>query len=136
MISSYIEGRVRIRHNALKDLELMSAVLSAVQGEEGILHVSANPKIGSLLVLYDPDRISREKLLMAAKLLEAKDEDKACSPRSSRREARRRESLLLGSVYGLTLLSGLVGGARLHVATAGLFTLLAFKHLYDRRKCL
>lgn len=138
MISSFIDGRVRIRHKALKDPEFMATIRDTVAGQDGVLEVRDNPKTGSLLVRYDPAVISHDKLLMAAQMLEntipekAAPKSGACSPRKM---ARRKETALLSGLYALTLIGGFTN-IRLHMAAGGLFTLLAARHLFARRNCL
>ena len=137
MIASFIDGRVRLRTEALKNPETLSVVENAVKAREGVLSTRANPRTGSLLVEYDPERISREDLLVAAELLNkelglssesGKEKGpllRLCEPRS--------ELLLLGGSLGITLLGGLVS-KRLHLAAGGAFLLFCGKHLYDRRR--
>ncbi|MDR1685237.1 MAG: hypothetical protein LBR82_02145 [Desulfovibrio sp.] len=71
MIASFIDGRVRIRAEALKQAEIMSMAKSLAQSRQGVLKVEGNVGTGSLLVHYDPAVITRETLLETAKILEA-----------------------------------------------------------------
>lgn len=146
MIASFYDGRVRIRHTALKDPEFMATVQQMVGAQDGIIEMRANPRTGSLLVLYDPERISREQLLLAAQVLESQADEATGAPRDAGdkdescrkaplRMTRRNETLLLSAVYGLTVFGGFIN-MRLHIASGALFTLLAAKHLYDRKRCL
>lgn len=138
MIASFYDGRVRIRHNALKNPELMATVQQMVGGQDGIIETRANPRTGSLLVLYDPNVISREQLLLAAQMLESQTAPaggKTGCPKPSWRYMRRTETVLLSTAYGLTVFGGFIN-TRLHIASGVLFTLLAAKHLYARRRCL
>lgn len=146
MIASFYDGRVRIRHRALKDPEFMATVQCMIGGQDGIIEMRANPKTGSLLVLYDPAVISREQLTLAAQVLANRAAEIPAGKKKTKgaavaclktplRLSRRNETLLLTGVYGVTLLGGFIN-TRLHIAAGGLFTLLAAKHLYDRKRCL
>lgn len=65
-ITSFVDGRVRLRHPALKDAATAELVTAVVSGVDGITAVQANPVTGSLLIFYDPDKLSREQLLELA----------------------------------------------------------------------
>ncbi|WP_446424582.1 HMA2 domain-containing protein [Mailhella sp.] len=65
-ITSFVDGRVRLRHPALKDAATAELIRSVVSGVDGITAVQANPVTGSLLIFYDPEKFSREQLLELA----------------------------------------------------------------------
>lgn len=65
-ITSFVDGRVRLRHPALKEAATAELVTAVVSGVEGIVSVQANPVTGSLLIFYDPEKLSREQLLELA----------------------------------------------------------------------
>ena len=65
-ITSFVDGRVRLRHPALKDRATAELVCTVVGGVEGITAVQANPLTGSLLIYYDAEKLSREQLLELA----------------------------------------------------------------------
>ncbi|CAK7008169.1 MAG: hypothetical protein DELT_00331 [Desulfovibrio sp.] len=144
MITSFFDGRVRIRHAALKDETAMTTVLALVAEQEGVVNVVPNTRTGSLLVEYDPEKISRETLLEAGMTLEKhlpvpkKATARECVftgfsrlPKLSPLE----ESLLLGGLYAATAATGFAG-KRLHVALGVTFAILAGLHVYERRRCL
>ena len=62
-ITSFVDGRVRLRHPALKDKATAELVCTVVGGVEGITAVQANPLTGSLLIYYDAEKLTREQLL-------------------------------------------------------------------------
>ncbi|MDR3088671.1 MAG: hypothetical protein LBU39_02505 [Desulfobulbaceae bacterium] len=72
MISSFFSGRVRVRHEALKNRETLRMVLDILAKRDGITRAEPNPVTGSLLVIYDPAVISRAELTETAKMLEEK----------------------------------------------------------------
>lgn len=158
MIASFIDGRVRIRAEALKDPALMDQVLAALGARDGILSATPNPRTGSVLVLYDPAAVSRETLLTAALALEEqlRSLEEAGANRKGatllsrlrrgeswrgKRNGRlspltpRGESALMGALYLLTAVTGF-GSRRTHVILGAAFAALAGIHLYDRRRCL
>ena len=61
-ITSFIDGRVRLRHFALKDASVAETVCAVVGGVEGVESVQANPVTGSLLIFYDTEKLSRQEL--------------------------------------------------------------------------
>ena len=65
-ITSFVDGRVRLRHPALKDRDTAELVCSVVGAGEGITAVQANPLTGSLLIYYDAEKLTREQLLELA----------------------------------------------------------------------
>ena len=65
-ITSFVDGRVRLRHPALKDAATAELVCSVVGAVEGITSVQANPVTGSLLIYYDAEKLTREQLIELA----------------------------------------------------------------------
>ena len=62
-ITSFVDGRVRLRHPSLKRAEDAEQVRGFLASLPGMLRVTVNSRTGSLLLEYDPDQISREDLL-------------------------------------------------------------------------
>jgi copper chaperone CopZ len=62
VVTSHIEGRVRIRDEGLKKEALLSEVRNALEASPGIAAVEANPRVGSLLVFYDAAVTGMEKI--------------------------------------------------------------------------
>ena len=65
-ITSFVDGRVRLRHPSLKRAEDAEQVRGFLASLPGMLHVTVNSRTGSLLLEYDPAQISREDLLALA----------------------------------------------------------------------
>ena len=65
-VTSFVDGRVRLRHPALKDAATADLVCSVVGAVEGITSVQANPVTGSLLIYYDAEKLTREQLIELA----------------------------------------------------------------------
>ena len=68
MIASCIEGRIRFRHPALSDPELLEIVTSQLAAMPGITEIEANPRTGSVLVTHDASVASRDLVAMAEAL--------------------------------------------------------------------
>ncbi|MDR1922564.1 MAG: hypothetical protein LBS31_12620, partial [Candidatus Adiutrix sp.] len=60
MITSFINGRVRLRDERFKDSETSAAAAAAVETCPAVTRVAANPRTGSLLIEYDPARMDME----------------------------------------------------------------------------
>lgn len=70
-ITSFVDGRVRLRHPALvnnKDIEKLREAALAVPG---MRNVTVNNQTGSVLLEYDPAVLSREELLARGEKLAA-----------------------------------------------------------------
>lgn len=53
MITSFIEGRIRIRDEALKTDSISASIKSRLLKVKGVSGVEANTKVGSILIVYD-----------------------------------------------------------------------------------
>lgn len=62
IVTSYFPGHIRLRASILKDLDIASAAIKAIEDLGFIGTFSHNPKTGSILVEYDPKQITPEKL--------------------------------------------------------------------------
>ena len=62
-VVSAVEGRVRLRHPALKHAATADMAAAVVVGVEGVTKASVNPVTGSLLIFYDSETLSRDKLM-------------------------------------------------------------------------
>lgn len=68
MIASCIEGRIRFRHPALSDPELLEIVTSQLAEMPGITGIEANTRTGSVLVTHDASMATDDLLAMAEAL--------------------------------------------------------------------
>lgn len=155
MITSFIDGRVRIRAEALRDEGNMALVLAVINAQEGVTEVVSNPRTGSILVHYDPEKIPRETLLEAAAALEQQLAPMAevgtrksgssflavLSCRGNKKGGRisplspLAESALMAGLLLLTVVTGYTN-KKSHFLMAASFAGLAGIHMYDRRRCL
>ena len=74
MIASCIEGRIRFRHPALSDPELLEIVTSQLAAMPGITEIEANPRTGSVLVSHDASVATSDLVAMAEALAAANAE--------------------------------------------------------------
>ncbi len=62
-LKSFSEGRVRLRHPALRDKAVADLTRERMAATPGALSVECNTLSGSVLLLYDHHRISKERLI-------------------------------------------------------------------------
>jgi hypothetical protein len=135
MIASFFDGRVRIRTKILKDPAAMDMARGIIASHDGVGEIVSSLRTGSLLVTYDPGKISREALLAALDFPRLGLQENAAAPKTRTFLSRKAELRLLGGLYGLTVISGFCGG-RLHPVSGLLLSLLTVKHFFDRRQSL
>ena len=140
MIASFIDGRVRIKREELKNPETMDLVAGVIRSQEGVLELVPNLRTGSLVVTYDPEKIPRETIQETAAMLEkqfgpVKRKEKSPKTIRCRTLSPLAETGLLAGLYSLTLFTGFVD-KRAHVALALVFTGLTAAHVYTRRRLL
>lgn len=147
-IVSFIDGRVRLRHPALKKPDLADMALSVVKSVEGVTDVRVNPVTGSMLLFYDTEKLSREQLLALAHQCSAflPDEEegqrKACrgSAGSACRLLSRETTRLVDRALLVSLLCSLAGAAAgleaVHRVTGAVFAVASLQHLAAHRKAL
>ncbi len=134
MLASFIDGRVRLRHPALKNPASLALLERSALALEGVTEARGNPCTGSLLLTYNPAVLSREKLLRSAKQLQAFLPAPAPKRRSTQARRRLETALLSGAM--LATIAGTVLGKTAHL-TAGSFLVAACaRHLYLRRNHL
>jgi len=63
VVASLVDGRVRIRDEGLKREPLVTRVREALLGAPGVSAVEANPRVGSLLILYSAALTAVEQIL-------------------------------------------------------------------------
>lgn len=147
-IVSFVDGRVRLRHHALKNPEMAAVAEAAAGGIDGVTSVRVNPVTGSMLLFYDPERISREHLASLA------DEWSAFLPedRASEKNGRSSEGGCVSALLGrravrfvdrallVSLLASLAGAAAgmgtLHRVAGAAFALASVQHVAAHRRAL
>ena len=155
-ITSFVDGRVRVRHPALHDATQAAQVRELLGLMPGIVSVTVNSRTGSLLLVYDPAQLSKEDLIRlgeqwawqsgesvpSAKLPELCTP--SCAPSAlgslfrgyGRRRMSRCVNMGMLTSLGASLAFGMTGRMAGHVAAGGLFVLFNVVHLYMYRRCL
>ena len=70
MITSFIPGRVRIRHARLKDPETAANIAALISSHPGVDKAVANPVTGGLLIEYDPAELDLETARQALQTID------------------------------------------------------------------
>ncbi len=147
-IVSFIDGRVRLRHPALEQPRFMETVCAFLQGVDGVASVQGNPRTGSLLIFYDPEKLSRGEILdlaaQGAAFLELSPvgkgkEGSACDKLEKfflgRKATKLVSRVLLASL--LCTLGGTAAGAgTVHKMAGMVFSLACLQHVAAHRKLL
>jgi hypothetical protein len=160
-VASHFEGRVRIRDAALTKEPLLSQAREALLALPGVSSVEANPRVGSVLVLYAAAVTALEKLLRTlAEALGVPEQERPKSPAAEPQGATGRVPLLsripslpkipfaMPSVLknriinnigmlaslGLSLAAVLIHLKKLHVLAGIVFVGLFGIHLFERRR--
>lgn len=136
MITSFIDGRVRLRAPALKDPDQVAQIQTLLSSYAGVARVQSNLRTGSLLIEYDATQISREMLMFAASALESQLGPPATEERASSDLGYHGEALLLIAALTLCLGCAAAGAKSWHVWSGGVFTLLTANHVLQRRRTL
>jgi len=63
MITSFVDGRIRIRDEKLKGIAVVSHIQKKLSQLKGIMDFSINHRTGSLLILYDKTILRLEQIL-------------------------------------------------------------------------
>lgn len=143
-IVSHLPGRLRLRHPDLRRIDRLQPLLDEIALWPGVTGLEGKAAIGSVLVRYDPARLSPAEL--EARLSNAlpapttKTAKGAARPAYSfsipapDRDANRWAKIGMVGTLGLSL-AALAGSKRLHaVAGAAFLPLLAVHMLHHRRK--
>jgi len=151
VVASLLDGRVRIRDEGLKREPLITRVREALLATPGVSAVDANPRVGSLLVLYSAALTAVEKILkMVSDLLGSGEEVRggaepaqSSAVRSFIRRAspgepsvlKRRTLNNIGMLASLvlSLAAAILGFKKLHILTGIVFVALFGRHFYERR---
>ncbi|OLN30266.1 Copper chaperone [Desulfovibrio sp. DV] len=142
MIASCIEGRIRFRHPALTDPDLLRIVATQLAEMPGITAIEANPRTGSVLVTHDASVATDDLVAMAEALAATHAEALAASapaapPRKKMTTAqlkRRTQKVGLASCMAATLVTGLADTKAAHLTFGFALAGFAAWHLYMYRR--
>jgi len=148
-VTSHIEGRVRIRDEGLKNETLLSKVTEALLVTPGIASVEANPRVGSLLVLYRAAVTGLEKIRQIISGLLAAGESVArtssagigrvigkFSPTVSPRTKRIAINIGMLASLALSLVAAVLDLKKLHILAGVIYLAIFGTHLFERRQSL
>lgn len=81
-VRSFVDGRVRIRHPALRHAAVLHLAQEKMSGITGVQSVEGNSVSGSILIIYDSATLPRERLFAIgetwARYLDAVNKGKEC----------------------------------------------------------
>ena len=140
-IRSCVPGRVRVRHEALRNLAAgeIEALRQTISAVDGVQSVRVNPRTGSLLLYWDVRRISDEELLgLAQWLLAGLREPAVQRPCERSQQERRLDALarMLVPGVGAASVASLAFSRRLHGVLGWAFALMTALHANDHRRVL
>ena len=142
MIASCIEGRIRFRHPALSDPELLEIVTSQLAAMPGITEIEANPRTGSVLVTHD-ESVATSDLVAMAEALAATHADALASaapakpakkPMSPAQLKRRTQKIGLATCMAGAVATGLADTKTAHLTFGFALAGFAAWHLYMYRR--
>jgi hypothetical protein len=156
VIASCIDGRLRVRDELLRNTAAADAVRRVLLAAPGVREVSANPRAGSLLIIYQQAQTTLRKItdLLNRYLLpersvpaslaersptERRSHDRRIGPPTRRSELfPRRQAVNLGMLAALLVsMAGAVLGAKmLHIVAGVVFLGVLAIHLFDKRRSL
>lgn len=162
-IRSYVPGRLRLRHPGLIGLEgeTLEALTSTVKSAPGITGCTVNPKVGSLLLTWDAEKLTKDDLLgylqfwaaflpedaqggtshsekqapcgaLIETILTRMQDILAC--KGSAAKCRRQMENRLTALFGVATMASLLKGASLHAQIGTVFAAMLVWHLWKRRR--
>ncbi|MHC1788764.1 HMA2 domain-containing protein [Solidesulfovibrio sp.] len=142
MIASCIEGRIRFRHPALSDPELLEIVTGQLAEMPGITGIEANVRTGSVLVTHDASVATGDLVAMAEALAATHAEALAATtpakpPKKKMTPAqikRRTQKIGLASCMAATVVTGLADTKSAHLTFGFALAGFAAWHLYMYRR--
>lgn len=147
MVSSFVDGRVRLRHADLKKPSIVEKITKDFARRKGIDLISANRKVGSLLVHYDRTLTRLDEILPVLRK-HLKETPAPGKNRPVRKRSRnnswpqlsmsKRQLINLGLLASLagSLLALFVNATTAHIQLGLLFTAVSVLHLFDKKKTL
>ncbi len=141
-VTSSIQGRMRIRHPALRNERDALRLNNLLQGQSGILDITGNRRTGSLLVEYDSRTAQPGDLLAIFDNWLSRLNQSAAPPArvlpfmSKHRAAVRCLNRGMLATLAFSVIMGMMGRTRAHVVSGGLFVAEALMHSWLYRKRL
>ncbi|MDR1947579.1 MAG: hypothetical protein LBQ51_10510 [Desulfovibrio sp.] len=136
MITSFIDGRIRVRARALTDPETLHGLVQLIKIQPGVLRIVPNSRIGSLLLEYDPEVLPEATLLAAVDALRARCGDTAGHGVETPCILKRETELRLLGLSAVVCAGSVLFSRRLHAGSGILFLLFAARHIFQYRRHL
>ncbi|KHK01174.1 HMA2 domain-containing protein [Desulfovibrio sp. TomC] len=139
MIASCLEGRIRFRHPALSDPDLLAIVTSQLAQMSGITAIEANPRTGSVLVTHD-ESVATDDLAAMAEALAATHAQTLAAGQPAQKTMtnaqlkRRTQKIGLAGCMAATVATGLADAKTAHLAFGLALAGFAAWHLYLHRR--
>ncbi len=151
VVASLLDGRLRVRDEGLKREPLADRVREALLGTPGVAAVEANPRVGSLLVMYDAALAAAEQILKTISELLGSTREAAGSEEPRARSVRnpfagkvslsltpavRRKVVNIGMLASLLLsvAAAILDFKKLHILSGVVFLALFGDHLFQRKE--
>ncbi len=156
-IVSFTEGRIRLRHSALRNAALGAEISAFIRSMNGIESVEHKALTGSLLIHYDETIITEEEIhtlleqgegwlnanapqqeAVAQSVSEKKECCSFVSMPCGLTQAQKRKIFYRGmtATFVATLLTGGVGNKQAHYIAGGAFAALTLAHLWRMRRAI
>lgn len=147
LITSCIDGRIRVRDGLLRDLALAGSLSRLLLNTPGVREVSANPRSGSLLIVFQQARITLRQLTALLERFFGSEQPGTPAPKAQTRPGRlrlpglaavQRQAVNLGMLASLlvSLLGAVLGAKLLHIISGAIFMAALGVHLFDKRRSL
>lgn len=141
---SFVDGRVRLRHEALREAGAAELVRNAAGSVEGIRSVEVNTRTGSMLIMYDTSVLGREDLLRLAETglsyLPSKTARRSFRKAAARSLISRPVTKLVNRVLIVSLAAAAVsacgGLVSVHRAAGAVLTVAGVQHFAAHRRTL
>jgi len=137
MIASCIEGRIRFRHPALTNLELLQTVAGQLAALPGITGIEANLRTGSLLVTHNETIATSDLVAMAETLAQSYTEtlEGPATPKGNKGQGKRRtQQVGLATCMAGALATSVIDNKAAHLTFGLALTGFAAWHLYMYRR--
>ncbi len=157
IVASFIQGRVRLRHDLLKDPVLTADFLPMLKAFPGIIKVEHKTLTGSLLIEYDPDILDddavtallaqgeewiKENSSVQENADTVENTKSLCFPSqnasSGLTRAQKRKLFYGGMLTSFVsmLVTGGTGNKKAHYLTGTIFAVLTAMHMWRMRKVI
>lgn len=145
-ITSCIEGRIRVRDGLLRNSAVAASLSRLLLETPGVREVSANPRAGSLLILFQQARTTLGEITaLLARVLPA-EASASPSPAAKARTGRprrtaaavKRQAVNLGMLAALlaSLAGAALGAKALHIIAGLVFVGFFGLHFFDKKHFL